>query len=310
MRLDVQLVDLPVVIKLAIDSMQPAADAKGVRIQSVLDPLTEPVYGDPARLQQVVWNLLSNAVKFTPRGGRVQLVLRRVDSHATITVSDTGEGIESDFVPHVFERFRQADASASRRHGGLGIGLALVKLFVELHGGKVRAASEGQGKGATFVIDLPLAAVQGQSDSPPLPPTPAAALALEYQPIDLRGVTVLLVDDEQDSLEMVRRVLEDCRAVIVTATSAEEALRCLDTRTFHLIISDIGMPHRDGYQLLMDVRSRGIKTPAVALTAFARAEDRTRAMLVGYQTHMAKPVEPVELLATVASVTGRAPELE
>jgi CheY-like chemotaxis protein len=287
--------------------MLPAAEAKGVRIQSVIEPVTDAVNGDPARLQQIVWNLVSNAVKFTPRGGRVQIVVARVDSHVEIRVSDTGEGITPDFLPRIFERFSQADSSATRRHGGLGIGLALVKQLVELHGGRVRAASDGPGLGATFVIELPVAVLsRGESlylRQHPTAPAPAPSL---YAPVPLRGARLLLVDDEPDALELLKEVLEQCEADVSVARSTDEALALLRERSFDVIVSDVGMPDRNGYELIMEARKGGVRTPALALTAFARPEDRTKALVAGYQAHVSKPIDTAELLATIASLLERA----
>jgi signal transduction histidine kinase/CheY-like chemotaxis protein len=304
MRLDIQPVELPAVIDAAIESMTPAADAKGVRIERIFDA-SEPIKGDPARLQQVVWNLLSNAVKFTPQGGVVQVVLAWRESHVEIRVSDTGEGIAPEFVPHIFERFRQADASTSRSHRGLGLGLAIVKQFVELHGGNVRAASDGKGQGSTFVIELPRAVFSDEeggrearfSAVSPAPPPPVT--------VPLECVRVLLVDDEPDALAMIRRVMEECAATVRTAPSAEAGLDLLKRESFDVIVSDIGMPMQDGYDFIAEVRARGIRTPALALTAFAHADDRIKAILSGYQVHISKPVDTHELLAAVGALVGR-----
>jgi signal transduction histidine kinase/ActR/RegA family two-component response regulator len=306
MRLDVQSVDLPRVIDAAIESILPAADAKGLRIQRIIDPLSEAITGDPGRIQQVVWNLLSNAVKFTPRGGRVEVMLTRINSHVEIRVTDSGEGISAEFLPYVFDRFRQADSSTSRTHGGLGIGLALVKEFVELHGGTVRAASSGKGQGTTFVIELPGAIVSDdESLYSRVHPNAQSGEITAGVPLRLSGIKVLVVEDEPDALAIVRRALEDSDAEVGAALSAGEALEILTAETFDVIISDIGMPVQDGYALIAEVRTRGIQTPAVALTAFARTEDRTRSLLSGYQAHVSKPVEIPELLATVASLAQR-----
>lgn len=305
MRIDVQRVELPVVIEAALDSVRPAADAKNVRIQSMLDPIADPVRGDPARLQQVVWNLLSNAVKFTPRGGRVQVVLARVDSHVEISVSDTGKGIKAEFLPHVFERFRQADSSTEREHVGLGLGLAIVKQLVEIHGGSVEVESEGEGKGSTFKVHLPLAIVHASKDVPSVHPKAGQLTSVQGDSPNLSGVRVLVVDDEPDAREVIKRVLEECNAEVVLAGSAHEALVAVEQERPDVILSDIGMPERDGYAFMNAVRRRGIKIPAAALTAFARSEDRTRALRAGYQTHMAKPVDPAELLATVAALVHK-----
>jgi signal transduction histidine kinase/PAS domain-containing protein len=304
MRLDVQRVELPSVMSAAGDAVRPAADAKDVRLQTVIEPIMDPVHGDPARLQQIIWNLVSNAVKFTPKHGRVQVVLARVNSHVEIRVSDTGEGIASEFLPHLFERFTQADASPSREHTGLGLGLALVKQLVELHGGKVRAASDGIGKGSTFAVELPLAIVHAVEDPARAHPR-AAAPPPDIGEWRLQGLRLLIVDDEPDALEMAQNVLEDYGAEVVTAASADAGLELLGEQHFDVLLSDIGMPRKDGYDFIRDVRRGGHRLPAAALTAFARSEDRTRALLYGYQAHVTKPVEPAELLATVVSLSGR-----
>ncbi|MFT3685745.1 MAG: response regulator [Phycisphaerales bacterium] len=306
MRLDVQRVELPLVIEAALESVRPAAEAKDVRIQSVLEPIKEPIHGDPARLQQIVWNLLSNAVKFTPRGGRVQVVLARVNSHVEVTISDTGKGIKPDFLPHVFDRFRQADSSAAREHGGLGLGLAIVKQLVELHGGSVHAASEGDGKGATFSIHLPLAVLhQAAHQTEKVHPRAAPLSPVDGDEPDLAGVRVLVVDDEPDARDIVRRVLEEAGATVWAAGSAREGVEQAAAHAPDVIISDIGMPGEDGYSFIRSLRNAGHQIPAAALTAFARSEDRTRALLAGYQTHLSKPVEPSELLAAIASLTNK-----
>ena len=305
MRLHVQPVDLTAVVNAALEAVQPAADAKDIRIQNVIEPVADSVNGDPARLQQVVWNLLANAIKFTPRGGRVQVVVARVDSHVEIRVSDTGEGIASEFLPKVFERFRQADASAARMHGGLGLGLAVVKQLVELHGGKVAAASDGLGRGSMFTVELPIAIVQSRADPPRVHPL-SAATPHAWDPLPrLDGLTILVVDDESDSSQLVARLFESRGAAVTTAASANEALTLATARNFDVIVSDIGMPGRDGYELIKDCRARGVTTPAVALTAYARSEDRTKALSSGYQSHVAKPVEVAELLAVVAALLPR-----
>ena len=256
-------------------------------------------------MQQVVWNLLSNAVKFTPRGGHVDVVLQRVDSQLEITVRDSGCGIAPDFLPHVFERFRQADASTTRSHGGLGLGLSIVKQLVELHGGTVRADSGGAGTGATFVVRLPLSPLRGADDAD----GPPSALGLLGDAMNLAGIRVLVVDDEPDTRELIRQVLAQAQADAVTAGSAADALRAIEAQRPDVVVSDIGMPGRDGYEFIRQLRrlphGQGGRTPAIALTAFARTEDRTRAMMAGYQVHVAKPIEPAELIATVASLAGR-----
>jgi PAS domain S-box-containing protein len=305
LRLDVQRMNVAEVIEAAIASVAPAAEAKGVRLKKVLDPLAGPVSGDPARLQQIVWNLLSNAVKFTPRGGRVQVLLERVNSHVEISVIDSGIGIRPEFLPHIFERFRQADSSTTRRHGGLGLGLAIVKQLAELHGGTVRVKSPGEGQGSTFVVSLPITVVH---ETPPEKArTQQQSGAFDCSHAPLAGIRVLVVDDEPDARQLVRRVLGDCGAEVALAESAAEALRLVEAFRPDILVSDVGMPDQDGYDLIRQVRSRlTAKTlPAVALTAFARSEDRRRALLAGFQTHVAKPVEPEELVAVVASLVER-----
>jgi PAS domain S-box-containing protein len=310
-RLDVQTVHLADVIEAALDTVRPSAQAKDLRLQTVLDPKAGPVRGDANRLQQVVWNLLSNAVKFTPKGGRIQIALERVNSHVEISVSDSGEGIAPEFLPYVFDRFRQGEATTTRRHGGLGLGLAIVKHLVELHGGTVRAKSPGPGEGATFSVALPLLIVHpgGNGDGDRVHPTASASKGTDCEEVDLTSVKLLVVDDEPDARSLVKRLLEQCHATVALAGNATEALRQFDGGRFDLLISDIGMPGQDGYELIREIRrretARDRKTPAIALTAFARSEDRRRAMLAGYQSHIAKPVEPSELIAAVATLLGR-----
>ena len=304
-RLDVRQVDLATVIDAAVDSVQPAADAKGIFIRKVIASSAGPVSGDSSRLQQVLWNLLSNAIKFTPKGGKVDLFLERVNSHVEITVRDNGAGIDPDFLPNVFDRFRQADSSTTRVHGGLGLGLSIVKHLIELHGGTVRAKSGGKNLGAAFVVTLPLSPVhtdERRSSTHSVQPNQIA-------PMHLAGLKVLVVDDEQDSRNLIQRVLAHCKADVITAASADEAISLVVERRPDVLISDIGMPGKDGYQFIKQLRSHSVEeggaTPAIALTAFARSEDRTRAMLAGYQVHIAKPIEAQELLAAVGSLAGR-----
>lgn len=308
LRLEVQRLSPVTFIEAALDTVTPAAQAKGIRIERVLDPHAGPISGDTHRLQQVIWNLLSNAVKFTPKNGKIQVILERVNSHIEITVADTGQGINPDFLPHLFERFRQGDTSISRRHGGLGLGLAIVKQLVELHGGTVRAESPGEGLGAKFVVALPLTVVQTRTDTGPrLHPRAPAAQSFAHGGADLAGLKILVVDDEPDARELVQRVLVECNAQVVTASSATEALAMIQTQAPNVLISDIGMPEMDGYAFLTRVRGSqsGAKILAIALTAFARSEDRTKALMTGYLAHLAKPVEPSELVATIASIAGR-----
>ncbi|HET7131024.1 MAG TPA: ATP-binding protein [Gammaproteobacteria bacterium] len=304
MRLDVQPVDLPQLIDAAIESVRPAAEAKDLTIERTIEPPRDRVNGDAGRLQQIVWNLLSNAVKFTPRGGRVTVTLRPVDQDVEICVADNGEGFAPEFLPSLFNRFRQADASATRSHGGLGLGLALVKQLVEMHGGRVSATSPGLGHGATFVVRLPAEVPEKEKGQAPAPPALERNAAPSELP-DLAGVSVLVVDDEPDALEAVRRILEDSGAHVLVAGGADEALEHIRAQRFDVIVSDIAMPKRDGYELVAELRRNGIITPAVALTAYARADDRRKAMLAGYNAHAAKPTEPAELLARIAELAGR-----
>jgi PAS domain S-box-containing protein len=312
LRLDVQRIVPITFIESAIDSVRPAAEAKGVRIEQMLDPLAGPIAGDPSRLQQVMWNLLSNAIKFTPKNGKVQVILERVNSHLEITVADTGQGIAPDFLPFVFDRFRQADPSTTRKHGGLGIGLAIAKQLVDLHGGNIYVKSPGEGRGASFMVHLPLSVVHAHAvEGERLHPR-SAGVTTDCAPMYLAGIKVLVVDDEPDARELIKRVLENCQAQVLTAASAAEAIELLEKENPNVLVSDIGMPNVDGYEFLRKVRalkheSIG-KIPAIALTAFARSEDRTRALMSGYQVHVAKPVEPAELVASVASVVGRTGE--
>jgi signal transduction histidine kinase/ActR/RegA family two-component response regulator len=310
-RLDVRQIDLAAVVRNAIETVKPAADAKGIRIRPVLDPAAGPVSGDPNRLQQVFWNLLNNAVKFTPKGGSVQVVLQRINSHLEVSVVDSGEGIPEEFLPHVFDRFRQADATTTRRHGGLGLGLAIVRQLVELHGGSVRALSEGRGKGATFLVALPLASVHARAQPPRERRHPAAA-SVEVPTdacADIANLRILIVDDEPDSRALLRRLLEDCDAHVVDAPGAEQAYHLVKATQPDVIISDIGMPDEDGFSFIRRVRAlsaeQGGVIPAIALTAYARAEDRINVVMAGFQHHLAKPVEAAELIAVVASLASR-----
>ena len=304
LRLDVQRLDVASAIEEAVASAQPAADAKGVRLVKVLGSAAI-IQGDPGRLQQVVWNLVSNAIKFTPRGGLVQVTLRKVNSHIHIQVSDSGQGIRADLMPHVFQRFRQGDASATRHHGGLGLGLAIVKNLVEMHGGSVEAASEGEGLGSVFTVRLPLALAGARPE--PLGETPESP-PVTYDDL-LNGLQVLVLDDEADAREVVQRLLEDAGAQVRTVGTAADAIALLEQSFVpDIILSDIGMPDQDGYDFMRQVRGLAgdvAEVPAAALTALARVEDRKRALMAGYQTHLAKPVDPSELVAMVASLTGR-----
>jgi PAS domain S-box-containing protein len=309
-RLDVQPVDLPLIVDNAVATIQPAADAKQIGVQAMIDPNVGPVSGDPSRLQQVVWNLVSNAVKFTPKNGRVQVCLERVNSHVEITVSDTGIGIQPDFLPYVFERFRQADAGTTRKTSGLGLGLAIVHHIVEMHGGTVQASSAGEGQGSTFSVRLPLMIVR-----------PDALEARREHPrterrealtglADLQGIHVLAIDDEEDALTLLRVVLEAAGARVTTVSSSLAAIARIAEVTPHVLVVDLGMPEMDGFELIARIRKSedaAIRNlPAAALTAFARSEDRTKALRSGFEMHLAKPVDPGELVASVATLARRA----
>ena len=310
LRMDVRPSDPNSFIDAAVEAVRPAADAKGVRVQKVMDTGAVAIPGDPVRLQQVVWNLLSNAIKFTPRGGRVQIRSERVNSHLEIVVSDTGQGIAPDFLPHVFDRFRQADQKTSRQHGGMGLGLAIVRHLVELHGGTVRAASEGVGQGATFTVMLPITPVY-RVDASGSRVHPAARDLLPAPDGNdrLDGLKILVVDDEPDTRELLRQGLEYCGATVRLAGSAADALAKLDNDLPDILISDIGMPGTDGYDLIRQVRNlnneKTRKVAAIALTAYTRVEDRLQALRAGYDMHVPKPVELTELVAVAASVTRR-----
>ena len=312
-RLDVQRLDIAGIVQSAVETARPTAENKGIRLQTIIDPLNGLVVsGDFNRLQQVLWNLLSNAVKFTPKGGRVQVLLERTNFHLEISVIDTGEGIKPEFLPFVFDRFRQADASTTRRHGGLGLGLSIVKQLVELHGGSVRVHSDGPGRGSTFIFTLPFTILRGYADPhterrhPSLAPKRTDPTDVD---VNLKDVRVLVVDDETDARALVKRLLEDSHAVVTVAESANEAMKLLPRGKFDVVVCDIGMPGEDGYSLIRRIRSlgatRGGNIPAIALTAYARVNDRVKAIAAGFQMHIAKPVEPVELITMVASAAGR-----
>ncbi len=308
-RLDFIPCELQTVIEAAAESLRPTAEAKGVSLQISAKSDVGPVLGDRERLQQVVWNLLSNAVKFTPSGGSVQLDLVRINAHAEIVVTDSGAGIGGDFLPHVFERFRQADGSTTRKHGGLGLGLAIVRHLVELHGGSARAESEGEGKGATFTVRLPLMQ-QSPHHVETRPPAPLKPATKNGEAPSLAGLNLLIVDDEPDARDLVSTMLQRCGANVQTAASAREALERMETWKPDVLIADIGMPVEDGYDLIKKVRARskeaGGQVPALALTAYARSQDRVRALSSGYQVHLAKPVDRAEL-ATVVARLGALP---
>ena len=310
LRLDVQQVDVVDVLKAAIASVRHSVDAKEIQLEVALGSAAVPVRGDPNRLQQCFWNLLSNAIKFTPKGGWIRVSLDRSKDYLEVCVADSGQGIKPEFLPHVFERFRQADGSTTRRHGGLGLGLSIVKHLVELHGGSIHATSAGEGQGATFCIELPVMVVR----APEPPPSRDNPRRVEETTVDmdhpsLDGITVLVIDDEPDARDLLQRILEECGARVLLAGSVAEGIEVVRRERPDMLVSDIGMPGEDGYELIRKVRAlkpdEGGRTPAAALTAFARAEDRTRALRAGYQTHVAKPIEPTELTAVVASLATK-----
>ncbi|TKC86725.1 response regulator [Trinickia terrae] len=307
LRLDLERLDLQDIVEYVIRSVQPAADAKEIRITPVLDA-AGPVQGDPARLQQVVWNLMSNAIKFTGKRGKVEVVLRRVEGEVELTVSDTGQGIKPEFLAHVFERFRQEDTGTTRQHGGLGLGLSIAKQLIEMHDGRIEAASDGEGRGATFTIRLPAASIE------PVRVAGERAHPLETPPA-LAGLHVLIVEDEPDARELVERLLQERGATTTAHGNAADALAAYEAAPPDVVVSDIGMPGEDGYEFIRKLRALELAlserggpsrtAPAAALTAFARSEDRRRALLAGFQTHIAKPVDPLELVVVVASLAGR-----
>jgi PAS domain S-box-containing protein len=303
-HLEVQPLYLHDVVGHAIDSVLQTAAAKNIRILPLLDSRIGLVRGDPNRLQQVLWNLLSNAIKFTPGGGRVQVVLERVNSHVEISVEDNGIGIRDEFLPYVFDRFRQADAGNSRKFGGLGLGLSIVKSLVELHGGSVRVKSPGENLGSTFIVALPISHVRHEGKEAPRVTTPDSLDQAELPRLD--KIRVLVVDDEQDGRALVARILDGQGANPVCASSAAEALELLSREHFDLLLSDIGMPDINGFELISRVRqldkSRQRPLPAIALTAYARTEDRQRSLLAGFHMHLSKPTEARELIASIAGL--------
>jgi PAS domain S-box-containing protein len=310
LRLNIRPFELVSVINAAIEVIGPSADAKSIRITTQLDPAAGSLVGDPDRLQQIFWNLLSNAVKFTPIHGEIRIELRRNNSHVEFAVSDTGKGIEPKMLPYVFDRFRQADSSTTREHGGLGLGLAIVRHLVELHGGVALAHSDGEGKGAEFIVQLPISSAH-QSAEPGNAIrllTSVAARTADAMP-SLAGLRILLVDDEADAREMIAAILIEAGAEVITASAARQGLELLTQTKPDALISDIGMPGEDGYELIRNVRTlsaeQGGQVPAIALTAYARTQDRLKVLSAGYQMHVPKPVEPVELATVVASLTKR-----
>jgi PAS domain S-box-containing protein len=311
LRLDVRPVDLAVVVEAALDTLRPAAQAKRVRIETVLDPRAGPISGDTSRLQQIVSNLASNAIKFVAeKVGRVHVRLEAINSHVRLTVEDNGPGIDPAFLPHVFERFRQADSSSNRAHQGLGLGLAIVRQLVELHGGTVRADNRAGGTGAIFTVELPRRSVATAPEDagPGRNPHVEPALGLSAA-ASLAGLRLLVVDDSADARDLLKAVLERCGAAVTTAASAREGLAALRTGRPDALIADIEMPEESGYDLIHQVRALpaegGGRTPAVALTAYATAHDRVQALRAGFQTHIPKPVQPAELAAVVASLCSK-----
>jgi PAS domain S-box-containing protein len=308
LRLDIDFIDIGHVVTAAAESIRAATDAKGLTLQVSINPEAGVIKGDSGRLQQVMWNLLSNAVKFTPRGGTICLALSRVNSAVEVRVSDNGRGISKEFLPHVFERFAQQDGGNTRRAGGLGLGLAIVKHLVELHGGVIEAHSDGPGAGAEFVVRLPVAAVRGSSALSTGRTHEGMADAISF-PTELKGLKILVVDDEADARQLLQSVLEQGGAVVDTASSAEAALQRIRAAKPDVIISDVGMPDVDGYEFIQRLRQmsrdEGGRIPAVALTAYARAEDRRKALMAGFQNHAAKPMDPQELVVVVANLVGR-----
>ena len=312
LRLELREVDFPAVADAAIESIRPAMDAKEIHFISLVDPAASRVMADPNRLQQIIWNLLSNAIKFTPRGGHVQLTLARVDSHVELAVTDTGRGVDRTFLPRLFQRFQQADGSTTRTQGGLGLGLAICRHLVELHGGSIEAASDGVGKGATFTVSLPMLAVRATPTEVRRPPPTIDRQVAFERPADLAGLKVLVVDDQPDARDLIASVITHCGATSFEAGSASEGLRMVESMRPDLIVSDVGMPGEDGYSFIGRVRAlpadHGGRTPAAALTAYARAEDRRLALKAGFEMHIPKPVELGELVTALATLAriGRA----
>jgi PAS domain S-box-containing protein len=309
-RLDVQWIELSSVLNESIETLRSTAQAKGVYLQAWLDPFARPISGDPNRLQQIFWNLLNNAIKFTPKEGKVEVLLKHASTEVQVSVIDTGEGIAPEFLPYIFDRFQQGDASTTRRHGGLGLGLSIVKQLVELHGGNVRVQSDGIGKGATFSVHLPLAAVYSEPEKEGHLPEATLRENLPMPEVSLADIQVLVVDDEIDARDLVKKLLEMAGATVSTAGSASEAMGHILAGRPDVLVCDIGMEEEDGYSFIRRLRAIEKKEegvlPAVALSAYARSEDRTKAIRSGFQIHLAKPMEPAELLAVISSLAGHA----
>jgi len=301
----VQSVSLNEIVRAALDVIQPSVEAKRLDVRTNLDGELGRIRGDFNRLQQVFWNLLTNAVKFTPPKGCIEVSLARVNSHVEVAIEDSGIGIEPAFLPYVFDRFRQADSSTTRNHGGLGLGLSIVKQLVELHGGSVLVKSAGKGQGSTFVVMLPVAAVHIETEGRTEPDLAEIDLATLDLP-NLAGARVLVVDDEFDARYLVSRIIDEAGGRTRSAESADAALALLAAETFDIMVSDVGMPGTDGFQLIRAIRQGDrpeiAKLPAIALTAYARADDRKRALWMGFQAHLAKPIDPRELVAAIASL--------
>jgi CheY-like chemotaxis protein len=293
LKMEMEVIDPLPLIRAAVESLRPTLEAKAIELVTHLDENVGSIYADPARLQQVLWNLLANAVKFTPKGGQIRVDFGRVESSAQLTVTDTGEGIDPEFLPFVFERFSQSDSSTTRRHGGLGLGLAIVRHIVELHGGKVSVHSEGTGKGSTFAVKLPIPALQHEERHK----TQAPAIR------SLNGIRVMLVEDDNDTREVLAAALDSYGASVIEAASAAEALRLLVTESPDILVTDIGMPEMDGYELLSKIQSeyRQRDIPAIALTAFASPEDRQKSLRAGFRAHISKPISTEELVATIGT---------
>ncbi len=310
LRLDVQEVELPAIIDAAIESVSLAAQAKHIHVEKVLDPFTVPVMGDPSRLQQVVWNLLLNAVKFTPDGGKVRVILEHVNSHMELSVSDDGQGISADFLPHVFDRLSLEASSAKKMQTGLGLGLAIVKSLVELHGGSVRVKSGGEDKGATFTIALPIPVVgASRNDRGRVRPSNRPDLSAPRLRMQLDSVHVLVIDDDANALEGIKGILQSCKARVTTATSVPEALQLLRREPPDVVLTDLELSQTDGHEFLRQIRAlpsdEGRDVPVAAFTTFARSEDRRLAMLAGFDMCLAKPAEPIELVDVISRLTWR-----